>query len=206
MEPRPVPKVCRRLAQLAATVLFTFIAAACGSDQAPPDGDVLLGASDVGDTQAATGTDLLTQAVEGCDTVDGDYLWKNASEDDVRSFTHEVEGGARTTVIGTWPMSKDTWIEAEQHMTYNGGDCVPDGVTVQGRALGGVSDAYPGWGLSASAITYRQKDSEPSMQAVRAYGYTQGHMVIVWVQQPDTRPDTDRIVDLLNKQAEQIDD
>src|SRR5690625_5507685 len=103
-------------------------------------------------------------------------------------------------------MAKDTWIEAEQHMTYNGGDCVPDGVTVQGRALGGVSDAYPGWGLSASAITYRQKDSEPTMQDVRAYGYTQGHMVIVWVQQPDTRPDTDRIVDLLNKQADQIDD
>src|SRR5699024_5645654 len=116
--------------------------------------------------------------------------------------THEVEGGARITVIGTWPMSKDAWIDAEKNMTYNGGDCVPDGVSVQGQTLGGVGEAYPGWGLAASAITYRQKGSEPMEQAVRVFGSTKCASGIVAVDQPDTRPGTDRIVDLLNKQAE----
>jgi len=206
MAPKPAPNARVQLVRIAATVLLALTAVGCADNEASSDDEVVLGASDVGATQAATGTDLLTQAVEGCDTVDGDYLWKNATEDDVHSFTHEVEGGARITVIGTWPMSKDAWIDAEKNMTYNGGDCVPDGVSVQGQTLGGVSEAYPGWGLAASAITYRQKGSEPMEQAVRAYGYTKGHMVIVWVKQPDTRPDTDRIVDLLNKQAEKVDD
>lgn len=203
--PRTGPTLAR-MVLVVATALVVVLAAGCASDESSSDSGVLLGASEVQGTQAASGTDLLTPAVEGCDSVDGDYLWADATDDDVRSFTRDVDGGAQTTVIGAWPTPEETWFEAEELMTYGGGDCVPDNVSVQGEALGGVSDDYPGWGITASRITYRDEDSAAISHAVRAYGYTQGHMVIVWVDQPGSTPDTDRVVELLNQQAQKITD
>ncbi|MDN5895671.1 MAG: hypothetical protein L0H93_16810 [Nocardioides sp.] len=205
MKQRSGQGVLERLARVATIALLVAVAG-CTDDETSSEGDVLLDASEVEAAEADSGTDLLTQAVKGCDTVDGAYLWGDAADGDVRSFTREVDGGTQTTVIGAWPTPEETWVEAETHMTYDGGDCVPEGVSVQGEALGGVSDSYPNWGLSASEVTHRGEGSAPKSYAVRAYGYTQGHVVIVWVEQPGGKPDTDRVVELLNKQADKIAD
>lgn len=122
----------------------------------------------------------------------------------MQSFTREVDGVTETTVIGARATPEETWFEAEERMTFDGGDCAPENVFVRGEALGGVSDAFPGWGLAASEISHRHEGS--TTYSVRAYGYTHGHMVIVWVEQPHSKPDTDRVVELLNKQADKIAD
>ena len=194
-----------RLVRVLAAALLMLAVVGCTGDEGSPEDGVLLTASQVQGTEAKSGTDLLTPAVEGCDTVDGDYLWEDATDDDVRSFTRDVDGGTQTTVIGAWPMPEDEALEALRQQLHYPGECVPDDTSVQARVLGGVDDSYA-YETGAYEITYRGEGSASPSHAVRAYGYTRGHMVIVWVDQPDTRPDTDRIVDLLNKQAEKIAD
>lgn len=204
MKPRSDQAAPVRLVRVVAAALLMLAVVGCTGDEGSPEDGVLLTASQVQGTEAKSGTDLLTPAVEDCDTVDGDYLWQNATDDDVRSFTREVDGGTQTTVIGAWSMPEEQAYAAfERMLAYP--DCVPDSVFVNSRGLGGLDDSYA-YETGAYEITYRGEGSASPSHAVRAYGYTRGHMVIVWVDQPDTRPDTDRIVDLLNKQAEKIAD
>ena len=205
MKPRSDQAAPVRLARVLAAALLMLAVVGCTGDEGSPEDGVLLTASEVQGTEAKSGTDLLTPAVEGCDTVDGDYLWQNATDDDVRSFTRDVDGGTQTTVIGAWPMPEDEALEALRQQLHYPGECVPDDTSVQARVLGGVDDAYSYEGRTWE-IEYHNEDSPPESHAMRAYRYTQGHMVIVWVDQPGSTPDTDRVVELLNKQAQKIND
>lgn len=197
----------KRLGALVMVGLVAVLKAGCSTGPAD-DGSHLLTAEEVGGTQADSGTQLLTPAVKDCAQVDGPKIWKDADDDDVRSFTRTVDDHTETTIIGAWPVPEDQASKAIGSISIDiDGSCTPRDVVVEPGHLAGLGPAYA-YGRetkTAIEITHRDKKSDVDRRSVRAYAYTNsGYLVIVWASRPDKKPSQDRISDLLTAQGEKL--